>query len=119
MYIQAFETFGATRLGRRRPPFPTTRSGFASTLTLNRAAIPAAMCNEAKVPLEDRMALNHICDIRDLAIAFLEKCAVDPYADLHSGGNGQPSRVTPIFRVSRTNRSRPNSMDAHHYPNLQ
>lgn len=54
-----------------------------------------------QVPLEDRLAVLHICDLRDLAVALVEKCTVDPDADEYSGEDGQPWNVEPVFSVRR------------------
>lgn len=59
-----------------------------------------------KVPLEDRMTVTHICDIRDLAMALVDKCSLDPHAVPYPGEDGQPWNVDPVFKV-RTNTPRP------------
>lgn len=52
-----------------------------------------------QVPLEDRFTLLHICDLRDLAVALVEKCTMDPDADEYNGEDGQPWNVEPVFSV--------------------
>lgn len=46
------------------------------------------------------MTVYYICDIRDLAISLMKKCAVDPDADLYNGEDGQPWNMDPVFSVS-------------------
>lgn len=46
------------------------------------------------------MTVTSICDIRELAIALVEKCTVDPGADIYNGEDGQPWNVDPVFVVS-------------------
>lgn len=55
-----------------------------------------------QVPLEDRLSVLHICDLRNLAVALVEKCTVDPDADKYNGEDGQPWNVEPVFSVSCT-----------------
>lgn len=45
------------------------------------------------------MSVTHICGIRDLAIALMDKCKVDPDVDLYNGEDGQPWNVDPVFTV--------------------
>lgn len=52
-----------------------------------------------KVPSEDRLSVSHICDLRDLAIALIEKCTTDPDVQLYNGEDGQPRNVDPVFAV--------------------
>ncbi|CBN77937.1 Probable 3\',5\'-cyclic phosphodiesterase pde-4 [Ectocarpus siliculosus] len=50
-----------------------------------------------QVPLEDRLSVLHICDLRSLAVYLVEKCTVDPDADKYNGEDGQPWNVEPVF----------------------
>lgn len=58
------------------------------------------LLHSPQVPLEDRLSVSHICDLRDLAVALIEKCTMDPDADFYNGEDGQPSNVDPVFTVS-------------------
>ncbi|CAM9616448.1 unnamed protein product, partial [Laminaria digitata] len=50
-----------------------------------------------QVPSEGRLSVSHICDLRDLAVALIEKCTTDPDAELYNGEDGQPWNVDPVF----------------------
>ena len=44
--------------------------------------------------------LMQICDLRNLAMALVEKCTMDPGIDPYNGEEGQPQNVEPVFSVS-------------------
>lgn len=50
--------------------------------------------------MEDRLTVLHICDLRNLALALVEKCTTDPDADQYNGEDGQPWNVEPVFSVN-------------------
>lgn len=67
-------------------------------------AIGGSLFFTNQVPLEERLSVLHICDLRDLAVALVEKCTMDPEADQYNGEDGQPWNVEPVFAVRTTAR---------------
>lgn len=89
-----------------QPRLPPLRSRCFLCLALLRlsrhrrpSVLPSPNKTRHQVPLEDRFSVFHICDLRDLAVDLVKKCAVDPDADKYNGEDGQPWNVEPVFSV--------------------